>query len=195
MTNSLRISNISQLTSALLINCTLKNEFKQSGFLNRVECFCRKKLKRTLNKSATIAEETCLRVIQNGKWGKRNPEDEVQCKQYYLNGKICLIKKIRQVKIHLKPTGFSLLWKLADIVTFIPIISWWEGSEQSTQAGQLSPTFYCTRALGEHYLSFKLKWGKIWFRKASISDKSNKVRSRYTYIIFPILWIIIIGEL
>ena len=48
-----------------------------------------------------------------------------------------LYKKNHLVKIHLKSTGFSLLLKLTNVTTLIPIISLYEGSEQFTQTGKL----------------------------------------------------------
>ena len=45
----------------LFIYCT-----DQSGFANRVESFCQKKLKRTSNKSQAINGVTCYRVIRSG---------------------------------------------------------------------------------------------------------------------------------
>ena len=61
----------------------------------------------------------------------------------------------------LKPNGFGLLWKLAKITTFMPSPSS-SGSEQSSQAGWLSQTFFCKRkhSLGIKWLSVKLTWGR-----------------------------------
>ena len=60
-----------------------------------------------------------------------------------------------------KSTGFSLPWKLARMRTFMPFTSSF-GSEQSSQAGWLSLTFFCERKhlLGIQWLSFELKWGR-----------------------------------
>ena len=95
----------------------------------------------------------CFRFIQSGNQPCPRAsfafEGNVEWKWNCLNRNICYIKKIHLVKIHLKSTGFSLLWKLANMATFIPIISLYEDSEQSTETGKFFPTFFCRRELLE----------------------------------------------
>ena len=53
------------------------------------------------------------------------------------------------VKIHPQSAGFSQLWKLVNMATFIPIIFVYEDSEQSTETEKFFPTFFCRRELLE----------------------------------------------
>ena len=75
-----------------------------------------------------------------------------------LNKNICFIKKIHLVKIHLKS---SLLWKLSNMATFTTITSLYEGSEQSTKTGKLSPTFSCRRELLEKLVVSQVEMRKV----------------------------------
>ena len=134
-----------------------------------------------MNKSPAIGEVMCFRFIQS----ENQPcprasfafEGNVEWKWNCLNRNICFIKKIHLVKIHLKSTGFSLLWKLANMATFIPIISLYEDSEQSTKTGKFFPTFFCRRELLETSVVSQTERRKdltshftcIWFLKVGIS--------------------------
>ena len=101
----------------------------QSDFVDRVQPFCNFEQITSHHRSRIFSGNQIFQHFFYFLFQKseRRPEEKRLLKQKHL-----FDQRIRLVKIHLKPTGFSLLWKLANMVTFIFIISSYEGSEQST---------------------------------------------------------------
>ena len=88
------------------------------------------------------------------------------------------------MKIHLKSTGFILLWKLANMATFIPIIFFIR--RQWAVYGDwkiLSNILPQKRALGNIGCQSKLKRGRIWYHISLVFNFSKLVT------LFIIFWI------
>ena len=88
------------------------------------------------------------------------------------------------MKIHLKSTGFILLWKLANMATFIPIIFFYTKAVSSLR--RLENSFQhssAEKSSWKHRLSVKLKRGRIWYYISLVFNFSKLVT------LFIIFWI------